>query len=382
VSTSSKSSDDGVDTILPQTDTTQGDCTSIQESPSQPAGKRVYVIVLNWNGWRDTIECLESVVRLDYPNYRVVVCDNSSDGSLEQIRKWAKGEMVVETRNPILSALTSPPVAKSIPFVELGRAEAEMGSGDTNSRLVLIQTGANRGFGGGNNVALRYALNRGDCDFAWLLNNDTVATPDALSHLVHRMGECPNAGICGSTLLYYDDPSKVQAFGGSTYNKWLARGRHIGKLADAAQIPKAHEVEPQMAYVIGASMLVRRSFLEQVGLLNEEYFVYYDELDWATRAKGRFQLAYSPLSIVYHKEGAAIGSHRTHLSPLAEFYMVRNRLLFTRRYYPRAIPSVLVGIGLSAIRRSLKFRWRNVGALISGGLQGIRVSMSSGKREL
>jgi GT2 family glycosyltransferase len=335
--------------------------------------QRVYIIVLNWNGWRDTIECLESVLRLAYPNFKVIVCDNaSSDGSLEHIRSWARGELATEPKNPELASLTLPPVLKPLPFVEISSARMDV-LHQYDTRLVLIQTGANLGFAGGNNVGLRYALGQGDCDFAWLLNNDTIVRPDALWPLVKRMQERPDAGICGSTLLYYHDSSKVQAWGGSIYNKWVARGGHIGKLADAAQMPEPQDIEPQMAYVIGASMLVRRSFLEQVGLMDEEYFLYFEELDWAARAKGHFRLAYCPSSIVYHKEGRSIGSHRVtaQQSVLAEFYATRNRILFTRKYYPFALLTVLASVAASAIHRLFSRRWGNFLAVVRGALQGV-----------
>jgi GT2 family glycosyltransferase len=353
-------------------------------TPHAPAGQ-VYIVVLNWNGWRDTIECLESVFRLDYPDYRVVVCDNaSSDDSWNQIRRWAQGEIKAEPRNPALAALTDPPVAKPIPFAELGPTEAGMGGKDADARLILIQTGANLGFAGGNNMALRYALNCADFDFAWLLNNDTVVRTDALSHLVQRMAERPDAGICGSTLVYYDDPSKVQAFGGSVYNKWVARAGHIGKLADAGQLPDALEVERKLAFVVGASMLVRRSFLEQIGLMDEQYFLYFEEIDWATRAKSQFKLAYSKSSIVYHKEGGATGSHRvlSRRSAWSEFYSVRNRVLFTRKHCPIALPSVLCAISMSALFRLLGRRWENLRALIRGAFQGLTMSKIPGKQQL
>lgn len=334
----------------------------------------VYVVVLNWNGWRDTIECLESVFRLDYPDYQVVVCDNaSSDDSLNQIRRWAQGDIVVEARNPALGALTSPPIPKPIAFAEIGSEAAGKDSWDSTAPLWLMQTRENLGFAGGNNAALRYALSRGDCDFAWILNNDTVVRRDALSQLVHRMQERPEAGICGSTLLYYDDPSKAQAFGGAVYNKWFARCGCIGSMADAAQLPEAEEIERTMAYVVGASMLVRGSFLERIGLLNEQYFLYFDELDWAARAKGKFQLAYCPQSVVYHREGGIIGTHRTasSRSALSEFYTSRNRILFTRRYHPLALPSVLAAVGVSAAHRLLNLHWRSLNAVIRGFFQGL-----------
>lgn len=338
--------------------------------------------MLNWNGWRDTIECLESVLRLDYPDYLVVVCDNaSSDGSMEQIRGWARGDITVETRNPSLAGLVSPPVPKPIAFAEIDPTATWNACG---ARLLLIQTGANRGFAGGNNVGLKYALQQGDCDFAWILNNDTVVLPDALSYLVQRMVEKPDAGICGSTLLYYDAPSKVQACAGSVYNKWVARGGNIGRQATAEQLPQREEIERKLAYVVGASMLVRKSFLDQVGLMNEQYFLTFEEIDWATRAKDKFRLAYAPHSVVYHKEGGATGSHwaLSRRNPLIERYAVRNRVLFTRTFYPMALTSVLCAIALSAAYRLLRGRWKNAMAVMRGASEGLGTTPIGGKLEV
>jgi GT2 family glycosyltransferase len=340
--------------------------------------------VLNWNGWRDTIECLESVFRLDYPNYKVVVCDNaSSDGSLDRIRWWARGEIKAEVRNPALAALINPPISKPIPFAEVEPTTAGKEAGESATRLLLIQTGANLGFAGGNNVGLRYALKQGDCSFAWILNNDTVVRPDALSQLVQRMRERADAGICGSTLLYYDDPSKVQACGGSVYNRWIARSGNIGNMVDASHLPETQEVERKMAYVVGASMLVRQSFMKQVGLMDEQYFLTFEEIDWATWAKGRFQLAYSRCSIIYHKEGASTGSHRlrSRRSPLIEFYAIRNRVLFTRRHHPLALLSVLCVITMSALYRLMNWRWRSLGALIRGVVRGLTMTDALRKQQ-
>jgi GT2 family glycosyltransferase len=356
---------------------------SVQEMPSEASIARVYIIVLNWNGWRDTIECLESVFRLDYPDYQVVVCDNgSSDGSLVQIRRWARGEIEVEARNPALAGLTSPPIPKPIPLAEISGGKDRASDGEGFPRLLLMQTGANLGFAGGNNVALRYVLKLADCDFVWLLNNDTIVRPDALSHLVHRMTARPDAGICGSTLLYYDDPSKVQAWGGSIYHRWVARGGHIGNFASAMPLPEASEVERKMAYVVGASMLVRKQFLEQIGLMDEGYFLTFEEIDWITRAKGRFTLAYAPGSIVYHREGGITGSHRepSRRSSLNEFYCIRNRVLFTRKHYPLALFSVLCAIGASALYRLLNRHWMHVSAVIRGATEGLTATKRSGNQ--
>ena len=192
---------------------------------------KVYIVILNWNGWKDTIECLESVFRNDYTNYQVIVCDNASeDGSLKHIAAWATGGLdVYVPPEAFLRYSSFPPGHKPIPSVQYDRQEAEAGGkpGNDNVQLLLIQTGTNLGFASGNNVGLRYALARDDFEYVWLLNNDTVIRPDALSKLIIRIKENPKIGMCGSTLLYYHDPRLIQAAGGGHYNKWLGTTRHL-----------------------------------------------------------------------------------------------------------------------------------------------------------
>ncbi|GAB4487457.1 MAG: glycosyltransferase family 2 protein [Thermodesulfovibrionales bacterium] len=331
------------------------------------SSEKAYIVILNWNGWKDTLECLESVFRSDYPNYQVIVCDNdSTDGSLEHIRAWAEGReiaMVPDTPPVRLE----PPVAKPIAYAEYGREQAEAGGADEmhDRKLVLIRTGANLGFAGGTNVGLRYALRRGDFGYAWLLNNDTVVRHDALSNLVSRCKES-GAGITGSKMPYYDDPHVIWALGGATYNKWLAIPECIGLRRLADEPNDCKEVEARMAYVAGASMLVSRDFLRDIGLMQEDYFLYYEELDWAQRAKGRYSLAYAPGSIVYHKVGASTG--RNMAMPgggSAEHYMRRNALLVTYRFFPLAVPSVCMRFAMGYARKKLPaFLKRTAGEIV------------------
>src|ERR1035438_3867545 len=148
---------------------------------SARGAKMTSIIILNWNGWKDTIECLESVFRLDYPDFRVIVCDNNShNDSLDKIKAWADGRLPASQSNPELAYLTSPAVPKPIPYRELNREESESGGAFYDARLVLIQNGLNLGFAGGTNVGLRYALGDKSCGFFWMLNNDTVVDSGAL----------------------------------------------------------------------------------------------------------------------------------------------------------------------------------------------------------
>ena len=307
----------------------------------------VYILILNWNGWADTIECLESIFRNDYSNYRVVVCDNGSqDGSLAHIKAWAEGRQEAQAANVLLRHLSHPPVPKPISYAEYDLEMAEAGgqSGAQPAPLVLVQNGSNLGFAGGNNVGLRYALARDDFEYVWILNNDTVMKSNALTEMVKRMRAGPNNGICGSTLLYYDAPDTVQELGGCIYYKWLGIARRIGRFQSAEKPVDATQVEKRMNYVSGASSLVSKTFLKEIGLMSEDYFLFYEEIDWATRANGRYAILFAPESKIYHKKGMATGSGQvaTDRSPTAEYYLHRSRLLFTKKYNYFAIPTVFL----------------------------------------
>jgi GT2 family glycosyltransferase len=330
---------------------------------------RVYVLILNWNGYQDTIECLESVFRSTYPNFQVVVCDNaSSDGSLERIAAWAEGQpQVGMAEHHPLTRLSYPPVPKPIRYVHYDRSTAEAGGDEqaNAARLVLLQTGANLGFAGGNNVALRFALARDDFRYIWVLNNDTVVTPEALGALVARLSQVPDAGLCGSTLLYYDHPDTVQVRGGVRYDRWFATIQPLGEGRRADEAFDHAGIERSMSFPAGASMLVTRDFLGKVGLMSESYFLYCEELDWVTRAQGRFKLAYSPESVVYHKMGRSMATAAID-SPFdfTDFYAHRNRLRYTRRFFPRGLPTVVLRTFVAALARLWRRQPRRAWALM------------------
>ena len=315
-----------------------------------------YILILNWNGWCDTLECLESVFRNDHPEYHVVVCDNdSSDRSVERITAWAEGRLDTWTfPGNCLRSFSWPPVPKPIPYSVLTRGDAERPAvPQPGERLTIIGTGSNLGFAGGNNVGLRYIMARGDHGFVWLLNNDTVVRPDALSRMLQRLQEKPAAGICGSTLMYYDQPDLIQGRGGARYNRFLGIIRYIDRFSRQDAGINADAVERQMSYVAGASMLVSRSFLESVGLMNESFFLYFEELDWCARAKGKFAMAYAPLSLVYHKEGSSIGtaSRTRGNSVVSDYYALSNRIKFTRLHYPLLLPTIYLALLVALVNR-------------------------------
>jgi len=284
---------------------------------------KVYILILNWNGWKDTLACLESIGKIKYKNIKIVICDNASnDGSVDNIYKWCidknVGVQIINENEDVIN----------------------------ESYLTIIKNRSNYGFAGGNNVGVKY-ISRFSYDYIWFLNNDTVVEPEALKFLLLKSISDKKIGICGSKLIYYDT-LKVQALGGA-YDYRLGRCRHIVEEKDM------HEID----YIVGASMLVKRQFIEDVGMMNEEYFLYFEELDWALRAKEKYDIAVAEKSIVFHKEGSSIGAKKNIRNFKADYYTIRNRLKITRKFFPLWILIVKICAFRRAFTYIRKYEFRN-----------------------
>ncbi|MBA3889498.1 MAG: glycosyltransferase, partial [Gemmatimonadaceae bacterium] len=287
------------------------------------------VLILNYNGWRDTITCLESVLRLDYPDFRVVVCDNaSSDGSVEEIVAWAEGRRPAVVPGPNLPVAIAP-VEKPVAWVVLDRAEAEQGNASgVSPALTVIRTGDNRGFAAGNNVGLRHVLAMGTSDHVWLLNNDTVTAPDALRHLVAEAEHDPLTGAVGGTLLELHDPERVQLMAGGTVAFWGSLSSQTG----AGTSRNAPRPRPALDFISGGCLLVRTAAVRAAGLLDERFFMYGEDADWSRRiVAAGYRLSYAPAAEVWHKGGGTAG----HRSPLHDYHSVRSSLLYVHKHRPR-----------------------------------------------
>lgn len=320
------------------------------------------IVLLNWNGWRDTLGCLDSLFDVGATPCRVLVCDNDShDESVDRLSAW--GQMRFDNR-----------------FERLTRSDVVRGvSLRKDTKLALIENGANLGFAAGNNVGIRLAMRSPDCQFVWLLNNDTTVAPDALARVVARAESDPSIGLCGSTLIYHHNQLMVQAFGGATYNRFSGKSRHIGAFAPLSAAPTdSTEIEMAMSYVVGAAMLVRREYLEQVGLMQEDYFLYYEEIDWCTRGKSKFRFGYAPNSYVFHKEGASIGTAASGGSALSTYYLFRSRVRFTARFYPGLLAPVLSACAWDIFKFLVKRKFTLAQAAWRGVLQLPRVPSTAG----
>jgi len=312
------------------------------------ANPRTAAIILNWRAPADTVQCVLSAARLDHENLDIIVCDNASgDGSFETIQAGLAEQLPAINQERAgrgmrpfaLHALEDPALA------------ATPRGDDATRRLWVVQTGRNGGYAAGNNLGARLALIEPDVDYVWILNNDTLAAPDALTRLLERMAQDPAIGICGAKVVYLEKPGVVQSLGGGRFLRGRARCELLGKGTSADAPVDAAAVEAQLSYVNGAAALVRRALIETIGYMDEGYFLYWEEIDWAVRAAGRFRLGYCDAAKVYHRVGMSIGtSDEGRSSMLSDFYLTRSKFRFLRRHYPALVVLALPNLGRAVVR--------------------------------
>lgn len=340
--------------------------------------KRTYVVLLNWRGWRDTIACLETLLASSGVPIRVVVCDNASgDGSLEHIAAWAQGLATAEVPGDPRLARLFGKRERAPHWQQIDRADAETGRFDRDADLVLVDNGANLGFAAGNNVGLRLALSQDDMDCVWLLNNDTLVEPDCLLQMRRKLAAAGDRAVCGSVIHFFDKPEIIQALGGNRFNHHTGvAARSEGRFLHEADMPCTDSVARQLDYVSGCSMLLPRAFLEEVGLLGEDYFLYYEEIDWFTRNAGRFPIAIARSARLYHREGSAIGSPgwQRAASSFSDGHMYRSRLIFMRKYHARWLPLCYLAVAAEAGKQALRGRYANARMALAVMLGRARLS--------
>ena len=307
--------------------------------PARGAVARLAVVIVNWNGFEDTIECLESLLRQTV-RPRVIVVDNGSDdGSVDQLAAWAAGRLPYEPPAGPLRRLTNPPVEKPVRLRVLTPADAADGA-PGEEEVTVIASPDNIGFSAGNNLGLRFALKDPAIAYCWCLNNDAVADGGAVKALVARMDATHKVGMCGTQVRYYHRPGHWQALNGHRFNLFTGMSRGIGLNVPVSRPFDPKKVARETDFVLGASLGVSRAFLETVGFMEERYFLYFEEMDWAVRNRGRFVTAFAHAAIVYHKEGGSIGSsdRAGARSPLSEYYLMRSRIKFYWKNFPLLAP--------------------------------------------
>jgi len=292
----------------------------------------VTIIILNWNGWRDTVDCLDTILAIGYPRYNTIIVDNgSTDDSVVEIKKWVKEKCEAQSEFSSHEKKSQP-----VTVVEYNRREIEINGGFNRDELsprtpspgpltiTIIRNEKNYGFAEGNNIGINYALGKGS-DYILLLNNDTTVDSNFLYELV-RIGEVNSrVGIVGPKIYVFDEPNRIWAAGG-TISWWCGKTKH--RFANEVDRGQAEDVK-SVEYVTGCALLIKRKVVEEIGLLDREYFAYFEDADWCLRANRKgYLIYYVPSSNIWHK----ISSTSILQSDFYNYYFARNRLIFFRKY--------------------------------------------------
>lgn len=295
--------------------------------------KDVCVILVNYNGWQDTCECVDSLRQLDEGLQNIIIVDNCSlDDSVRQLKSKFKLDKAV----------------------------------------VLIENDKNEGFSAGNNVGIRFALTNASCAYVWLLNNDTVVDVNAMQVMKSAFKQDKYLGVAGSVLCEYSDRAKIQAVGG-VLNLWSFHYKTIG--AGECLEQYSFPVERNKIDVCGASFMMSRAYLEQIGFLDERYFLYCEEMDIGEKSRrGGWHVYPIPGSIVYHKGSSSIGKKH---STFKDYHVVRSKMIFVRKFYPkRLLLAFLVDVLVRTFLRLFNLKFANIRGIFQGLRDGVREKVS------
>jgi N-acetylglucosaminyl-diphospho-decaprenol L-rhamnosyltransferase len=287
----------------------------------------IAILLVSYANPEDVVGCLQSVAASNYRNFSVFISENGPVNDFDQL----------------CETLQYSGLCADLKWTSGQRAQGHLGA--EGPRVDILASPGNPGYAGGINRCLELV---GSADAIWVLNPDTVVHQSALAALVAH-AQTGGYGITGSRLV---NPAtrRVQLYGGR-WRRMMARGYNIGFGAPEQAWPDVTKIEAEMDYVNGASMLVSRPFLEQIGPMHEDYFLYCEEIDWCLR-RGDFRLGYAHECVIYHAHGSTLGSShdRRQRSRLSVYLDERNKLLLTRRLYPALFPLVVVTTFLLAIQ--------------------------------
>ncbi|HSF55115.1 MAG TPA: glycosyltransferase family 2 protein [Algoriphagus sp.] len=246
----------------------------------------VAIILVNWNGFDFTQACLDSLRKVDFPDFKVILVDNDS-----QNEEGAR-------------------LKKAFPDVE------------------LIQNSENLGFAGGNNVGIRFALNQG-YSHVLLLNNDTEVEPDFLGEMMLKFIQNPRLGVVQPMILFLNDKKKIWSAGG----KWIPSICRAITLGDREPISDYRPKNSELDWATGCCILISREAILESGLLNEQYFAYFEDVEWSLRfRKAGFGIALAEKAVIYHEAGASSKKRHSEgtLSANVFYYNVRNQFFLIR----------------------------------------------------
>jgi GT2 family glycosyltransferase len=315
--------------------------------------KKTAIIIINWNGWKDTIECLESFAWPVTDAHFFILDNHSGDESIVRLREYLEKRKLP---HGVCAA------------GELGRVSGPGSAEEGAGQVTLVLNPANHGFAGGNNIILRHLLDTGGFRYAWLLNNDTATDARSLPEMRAWLEEHPDLAFCGSVILDYYKQGTVQCCGVDHY-KYLGVSKLYLKdrVWDEKTAAAVGLGDRGLRYQIGASLLVDLEKLKKIGLMDETFFIYSEEADWQFRAKSLgYGNGLAPKSIVVHK-GSISTANRKHLF---FYHYNRSAIILTRKNFGllAAFTATISLIGVTAIRSRLapKPFWFGLKGLVRG----------------
>jgi GT2 family glycosyltransferase len=329
---------------------------------SRPTGQpppRIGVVIVSYHSAEFIDECMESLIAAPGADMRVVVVDNNSaDASCEVVLDWASGRKPFQPRtNSPLPAMQT--VAKPVDVVDATTDAPPVAP----APLTLLRSAFNGGYAYAVNQGLKLLLADPQIDLFWVLNPDCVVPPDTPAAILAAGRDRPFA-LLGGRAIYYERPYEIQTDGGVVAR---ATGRCTSLHAKLSPADTPMPDAASLDYITGASLVATREFIETAGLMAEDYFLYFEEVDWAFR-RGKLPLRVSPDMIVYHRGGTAIGTGTSvrRASPFANYFNSRNQVRFTRRFLPsRTAVALAFGVAKAA-QLALKGGFDEAGATLAG----------------
>jgi len=315
----------------------------------------VIVAIIGYRNNDDVYECLSALAKVTEKTFLISICENGGAGSYHELCDRLKDLVDFEGGAPNT--------------VDVRVAQACGGTLRTGGQVVRIYRARdNLGYAGGINVCIGQLTLTEKWSALWVLNPDTEPDPNALTALIKRTRE-GEYGIVSSRLVF-KSTGRVQSYGGH-WRPLMARGLNIGQNASLDVVPDFDAIELSMNYVSGASLFATREYVESVGLMDERYFLYCEEVDWCFR-RGHRRLGYAHDAIVYHAHGTTTGSSADpkERSSISVYLNERNKLLLTKRFYPTLYPLVLATTLLLTLQYLKCGAVRNFFVALSGWFAG------------
>lgn len=314
----------------------------------------VGVVVVTYNASEIILDCLESLLASKGVDLRILVVDNaSSDQTVEIIHRWALGEIHWSGEHKPFTPVAHGPIGLIDGPPMPGLRE-----------IGLVRSAANLGFAGGVNLGLKALLPCPEIDQFWILNPDCMAENETAVRLEEFALSTGRFGVIGGRIYYSSPPLMIQSDGGRI-NLWTGTCVPFNMTRIGRAVPAPANMA--LDYISGTHMFVSRTFIDRAGLMPEDYFLYYEEMDWCMR-RGDLPLLLCVTAAVHHDGGHSIGSATINQgpSPMSSYFMGRSRMRFVRRYRPAALPITFVYSAAKACRYILRGQYGAGFALLRG----------------